>query len=1502
MKKVLSMMLAFALVLSSGSVTMLAETMPDEMSGEIDAVRCTELLISTKSKTFDTYGAVNIVPYGDYRLLYYKSADACMTAYENLLESGVVQDLIPCTVETIYASESEVGVYANDIKTLIVTPVYGTSLLTDDEDTEYECTITYNQQTLDKLSYECVDTENYSYVAGSYIMHYPKIYEGFKTPEAIPLVVSSDEELNKIEYKYDRLDFTLTTSKGEGIASVTEGGIYPYGTELTINAVLEDGYTWAGWTGTESVGDQNYNFTMPAKNLELVANTSVTEYDINYDLNGGTVDSENPVKYTFFTDAFSLIAPEKKGYEFTGWSGTDLEELTKSVTIDSGSVGDRNYTANYDVLTYNISYKLNGGDATNVSEYTVETETFTIANPTKEGFTFEGWLVNDATEPVQNVTITKGSTGDLTLEAVFSANKYTVTANKTDGIAAIAGAGEYNFGEQVTLEATVNDGFVWTGWSGDLTGVETSITFNMPADDVSVMANASAITYVLTLDTQCDEHDNSTRELACKAVFGELPVLERGDYIFAGWYDAPIGGNRVTASAKMPAKDTTIYAHWCVGGIYNADGELVISIEDLASEYGFNVATDFSMDPNAENYYGSAASSMCNVAKELGLGEYSIVLPKDTTKIGNCAFAGCEGLIDVIIPEGVTSIEDNAFKDCTKLETVVLPDSLTSLGTGVFSGCTNLKDINIPENITVLPDEMFKNCVSLKDIVLPSEIQTIGNSVFEGCTSLKDVNLPDGLTSIGNGAFKDCISMIEIVVPESVMNLGEEVFSGCSSLNTVYVYGTIETIKESVFKDCVTLEKVVLSETITTIEKDAFNGCSSLKNINIPSELETIGDSAFKGCEMLPSVDLPDTLTSIGNSAFEGCSTFSNVTIPENVTSIGSNAFNDCKGIIEIVFKGTTLPTIGTGAFNKESGDTIIFNFPEQSMAEQLPVNTYNPEYGEFAVEGTSLYQTVIFDAISGNCSETERPYKIGGTYKDFPDATKSAYSFDGWYTAIENGKKLSITDVVGFNDITVYARYSPVTYTVTYNLDGGVANGLVTKYTVENTDFVVPTPTKSGYEFVGWTVDTSSTVNKTYIVDTAIAKNISLKAVWKVKTYTQIVNVRYENADGTFTDYERLASKNVAHGNRFSWKQNADGTYAAASVNEYVVTSAETHNVTVYRNKYTVTVNKGTGIASVSGAGNYRAGQSVTLDATLDVGYDWLQWASENNQTQNEQSYTFTVEADTVWTATAKKALPKVGITFSDSSSKAKYKILTVSENGGTVAYVKPNKKTYTSAKIPKTVTYQSIKFIVTEVSSKAFYKNTKLKSVSIGSNVTKIGTSAFQGCTKLTKVKVPAKVTSIGNKAFYGCKKVKTLNLGKGVKKIGTSAFQGCTALTKVTIPASTTSIGSKAFYGCKKVKKVTLGSKVKTIGASAFQGNKALTSITIPSKVTKIGSKAFYKCNKLGSVTIKGTKLKTIGKYAFKGTKKKIKVTVPKSKYSAYKKLLKSKGLSSPVYKKK
>lgn len=108
-------------------------------------------------------------------------------------------------------------------------------------------------------------------------------------------------------------------------------------------------------------------------------------------------------------------------------------------------------------------------------------------------------------------------------------------------------------------------------------------------------------------------------------------------------------------------------------------------------------------------------------------------------------------------------------------------------------------------------------------------------------------------------------------------------------------------------------------------------------------------------------------------------------------------------------------------------------------------------------------------------------------------------------------------------------------------------------------------------------------------------------------------------------------------------------------------------------------------------------------------------------------------------------------GIRYKVTGVVAKTKKFEVSCTGST-------SKKITKLSIPKYVIISGIKFKVTAIDKKAFYKYTKLKTVTIGKNVKTFGTLAFAKSSKISKITIKTtKLTkkSIGKNVFSGIKK---------------------------------------------------------------------------------------------------------------------------------------------------
>ena len=161
--------------------------------------------------------------------------------------------------------------------------------------------------------------------------------------------------------------------------------------------------------------------------------------------------------------------------------------------------------------------------------------------------------------------------------------------------------------------------------------------------------------------------------------------------------------------------------------------------------------------------------------------------------------------------------------------------------------------------------------------------------------------------------------------------------------------------------------------------------------------------------------------------------------------------------------------------------------------------------------------------------------------------------------------------------------------------------------------------------------------------------------------------------------------------------------------------------------------------------------------------------------------------------------------------------------DKDGTVTFVKPAKAKKTVA-IPATVTVNGKKARVIAIGDKAFYKDAKLTTVTIGKYV-----------------------KTVGKNAFYGCKKLKTVKGGASVTAIKAGAFRGCVKLSAITLNRKVETVGGKAFYGCKKLKTVTVKTAKLTassVGAKAFKGIYAKATFKCPKKQLSAYKKLFRK----------------------------------------------------------
>ncbi len=340
---------------------------------------------------------------------------------------------------------------------------------------------------------------------------------------------------------------------------------------LLLENPTKSGYKFVGWYDNE-------NFTGEAiteisagtmGDVTLYAKWNALDYRISYELNGGT-NAENPDGYDVSDLPVSLHAPSRTGYIFKGWYMGENRVLA----IPVGTTGNVVVSAKWEPITYTIDFDTNGGLPTLSSiDYTIESDSFTLQEITKAGYTFDGWY-NGETKVTE---ITTGTYGNMTLVAKWTADLYTISYDLADGVNSPENPTSYTIESGlITLKDPTREGYTFAGWyNGEQ--LVTTIDSNT-LENISLTAKWTVNSYKLTFDV-----DGNLTEKTFK--YGEsVTAIEnptKVGHTFAGWSKE--------LPETMPANDITVEAKWAInsyditydlaGGVNNSENPTTYTIE-----------------------------------------------------------------------------------------------------------------------------------------------------------------------------------------------------------------------------------------------------------------------------------------------------------------------------------------------------------------------------------------------------------------------------------------------------------------------------------------------------------------------------------------------------------------------------------------------------------------------------------------------------------------------------------------------------------------------------------------------------------------------------------------------------------------------------------------------------------------------------------------------------------------------------------------------------------
>ena len=329
-----------------------------------------------------------------------------------------------------------------------------------------------------------------------------------------------------------------------------------YGSDATppVNPT-KTGYNFTGWIG-------NYNNI--SEDINIASDWEIITYSISYNLNGGSNES-NPISYTVENNNITLLNPTKIGYTFIGWTGTDLSELSLTVTIPTGSINDRTYTANWEIQKFAVSYVYYDNtiiSTTNINYGSILTQP---SDPEKTNCDFEDWYIdkNYSEQFIFNNSISE----NISLYAKFSTIA-TININGNESEQKLTVGKVYEELEKYKNEnSDIKTGYSLVGWkyidtvTSQEVDIKSTTNFNYN-NRILILSIFEANTYTVSFNINYEDGNAiNPLEITYDQIINYLPTPPiRDGYIFKGWY---VGDTLITEGSIYKISDnTTLTAAW----------------------------------------------------------------------------------------------------------------------------------------------------------------------------------------------------------------------------------------------------------------------------------------------------------------------------------------------------------------------------------------------------------------------------------------------------------------------------------------------------------------------------------------------------------------------------------------------------------------------------------------------------------------------------------------------------------------------------------------------------------------------------------------------------------------------------------------------------------------------------------------------------------------------------------------------------------------------------
>lgn len=520
------------------------------------------------------------------------------------------------------------------------------------------------------------------------------------------------------------------------------------------------------------------------------------------------------------------------------------------------------------------------------------------SDPTRPGYTFGGWYKDEACSELFDFGQTLD--GDVTIYAKWepeeqAAKTYKVTYYENGG-SAVEDAEVAEGGKVTAPAAPSKEGYVFGGWYSD-EALTAEYDFEKAVGaDVFLFAKWTPVVY------------------------------EEGGFV----YTSLGGGYAVSAKAGYDFGDVTTIPDFI-------DGQPVVRVEDMKALTAREVILSLGLREIAPSAFENNSSvETVEIKGRVAIGELAFrgsalkaVDLGEARSIGDFAFENT-GLVTVMVPASVVSIGRNAFGGTTKLVEVCFAGALPQFPAGAFGtfAAEGLSIYASAANLYKLIDEASYPTEAEKTAAVENALKELG---FTG--SLQMLSDEDLAASVdGEGFYRGDATVYAGMGTSALVFTDETVY-----LTQLYGYESAFVFHEDGSRDVYKLEGA--SATLLTADESGqvidgdtlYDYVGNAFAYTVPENVKYIAAGAAVGNMALRYLVIGDSTRSVGAFAFANGYLFS-VSFGTDLREIGDYAFFGQSVFSEIVFRGSTAPAIGEGAFTYISENGAISSSVLYSM------------------------------------------------------------------------------------------------------------------------------------------------------------------------------------------------------------------------------------------------------------------------------------------------------------------------------------------------------------------------------------------------------------------------------------------------------------------------------------------------------------------------------------------------------------------------------------------